>query len=242
MYDGTGMMVDFLQWLDRDVRDDEEDFHLEVLTELKRHPLPNNCTESQLTARIGDFTANHNPLLGRHKLEGEALSRFIIKSLPESLEQSKAAFLSELKRDKAWAADYHAVLERCAELIRQVHRKTEPVPTLGLFGVNGIAYAPPPDNRRPPAMLTKEKENNPTGRLPRNRLPDGQMCASGTCPFKHKGDCWRDPRKKVTLPSAMSEATRTTIKEARAENAKRLKVTAQPCQGCHISTDIRLMH
>eukprot|EP00962_Isochrysis_galbana_P004600 scaffold1252_cov124-Isochrysis_galbana.AAC.3 len=60
--------------------------------------------------------ANHNPLLGRHKLEGEALSRFIIKSLPESLEQSKAAFLSELKRDKrqglgAWAADYHAVLE-----------------------------------------------------------------------------------------------------------------------------------
>jgi hypothetical protein len=103
MYDGTGMMVDFLQWLDRDVRDDEEDFHLEVLTELKRHPLPNNCTESQLTARIGDFTANHNPLLGRHKLEGEALSRFIIKSLPESLEQSKAAFLSELKRDKAWA-------------------------------------------------------------------------------------------------------------------------------------------
>eukprot|EP00962_Isochrysis_galbana_P010083 scaffold2797_cov112-Isochrysis_galbana.AAC.1 len=94
--------------------------------------------------------------------------------------------------------------------------------------VNGIAYVPP-DNRRPPALLTKENENNPTGRLPRNRLPDGQMCASGTCPFKHKGDCWRDPRKKVTLPSAMSEATRTTIKEARAENAKRLKVTAQPC-------------
>jgi hypothetical protein len=34
MYDGTEMMVDFLNWLDRDVRDDEADFHLEVLTEL----------------------------------------------------------------------------------------------------------------------------------------------------------------------------------------------------------------
>jgi hypothetical protein len=115
MYDGTGMMIDFLKWLDRDVRDDEEDFYLEVLTELKRHPLLSNCTEAQLTARICDFTANHNPLLGRYKLEGEALSRFIIKSLTDSLEQSKAALLSELKRDKAWAADYHAVLERCAE-------------------------------------------------------------------------------------------------------------------------------
>jgi len=32
------MMVDFLQWLDRDVRDDEEDFHLEVVTELNQAP------------------------------------------------------------------------------------------------------------------------------------------------------------------------------------------------------------
>jgi hypothetical protein len=148
MYDGTGMMIDFLKWLDRDVRDDEEDYHLEVLTELKRHPLPSNGTEAQLTAWSGDFTANHNPLLGRHKLEGEALSRCIIKSLPDSLEQSKAALLSELKRDKAWAADYHAVLERCAELVRQVHHKTKPTPTLGLFGIDGIAYNPPSDARR----------------------------------------------------------------------------------------------
>jgi len=106
MFDGVGMMKDFLHWLNRDIYDDESDFHLECLVQMRAHPLPADCTESQLTGRVAQVTANLNPYLGTHALKGLELSRFIINSLPKSLSQTQLALLRRLKTDPASCANY----------------------------------------------------------------------------------------------------------------------------------------
>mmetsp|Transcript_29502 Transcript_29502/g.93913 ORF Transcript_29502/g.93913 Transcript_29502/m.93913 type:complete len:215 (-) Transcript_29502:179-823(-) len=113
MFDGVGMMKDFLHWLNRDIYDDESDFHLECLVQMRAHPLPADCTESQLTGRVAQVTANLNPYLGTHALKGLELSRFIINSLPKSLSQTQLALLRRLKTDPASCANYQDILSEC---------------------------------------------------------------------------------------------------------------------------------
>ena len=38
------------------------------------------------------------------------------------------------------------------------------------------------------------------GAVADNRLPEGQTCGEGTCPFKHEGKCWRAPWYAGPLP------------------------------------------
>lgn len=199
---------------------------------LTRCPLPADCTESQLTGRVAQVTANLNPYLGTYALKGLELSRFIINSLPKSLSQTQLALLRRLKTDPASCANYQDILSECCEAIRLTRDKSIPVPVLGVFGANGIAYTPPKkDKPKPPivgaagdagdakdsAKGKKEKEKEgggsrkggggdrrDSGRTTRNKLPPGEKCATGTCEYKHTGVCWRDPRVEVTFPATMS--------------------------------------
>jgi hypothetical protein len=155
MFDGVGMMKDFLQWVNRDIYDDESDFHLECLVQMRAHPLPADCTESQPTSWVAQVTANLNPYLGTYALKGLELSRFIINSLPKSLSQTHLALLRRLKTDPASCANYLDILSECCEAIRLTRDKSIPVLVLGVFGANGIAYTPPKkDKAKPPVMGT----------------------------------------------------------------------------------------
>jgi len=126
------------------------------------------------------------------------------------------------------------------------------VPALGVFGVNGVAYAPPGKPATVGAALNKrpDKRNDKKGDTLNSRpahqdgprparqdgsyrhpsmLPKGTLCASGTCEFKHNGLCWRDPEVGVTLPKTMSAEIWSRIETARQENAKKKNITCQPC-------------
>lgn len=98
-------------------------------------------------------------------------------------------------------------------------------PVLGVFGVGGGIYTPPTalpivggvDGGRRAKWSEKQK------------LPDGQTCAAGTCPYSHQGVCFRDPRVAVELPPFFKESSRLDIVKYRLENAKKLGVTPKPC-------------
>jgi hypothetical protein len=231
MHDGVGIMQEFLTWLNRDQYDDESDFHVNCLLQMHEHPLPEGCTEAQLTARVAHLTAKLNPYLGKFALQGAELSRFIINQMPFSLAQFKAAKLAAIKEDAALAADYQKVLRQCCETIRLTRDHSAPPPVLGVFGVNGVPYTPSPTQKKVKLALTaqeresKKGERNERGkgvvrdvrkRFARNKLPPGEKCASGTCEYKHGGVCWRNPREKVTLPTNMSDKVKEVIKAERA--------------------------
>jgi len=143
LYNGGDMMREFIQWLKKDVRPDEVEFHQDVIAEMRKHPLPDNATEEQLSERIAEMLSKHNSMLGDQAYEGAKLSTFIVKQLPESLVESRAAMLAKISKNRLYADDPDEVLEDCCDLLRNVHKRANGVPALGCFGVDGIAYVPP---------------------------------------------------------------------------------------------------
>ena len=210
--------------------------------------LGDNCTCDQYAQRIDSFKNEHNKYLGARAYKGERLSQFYIGQLPKNLDAAKVAFVISLNagiEGQGWE-DTNFVYDRCFEMVAQIHRPTEAIPTLALVSAAGeliLPVAPGGGGGGKRDRDTREKKGDyrgdgrgrarggagrPGGRggtriVP---FPPGQLCKQKTCNLDH-GDmeCYRHPGCRGPMKVRVPE-TCLKIMEAREDNSKKLGI---PC-------------
>ena len=220
--------------------------------EIRDTKLPDNVSPQQFADVMVEFN-EINELIDQ-PYTGAAYSKLVIGIIPENLEADERALKREL--NTAGLANHTDVVQKVKKLIASAHKPdAQPMMKMTVAAhekmmkdmkaasekaakeaaKNAVAFNFANNNSNQNGTGDKRGKGNGKPKSSASRLPDGQTCSSGTCNFNHDkkkpgADCFRDPRKKVTLPQEVydDEKQRGRIEADRKTQATRLKVNAQP--------------
>ena len=240
-HDGVAMWAEIVKLLDEAVPYDEVKIHENKVKAIVADRLSDGCHPQDYTDKVNTIIRDHNKYLAM-KYDGANLSRLFLELLPDRVRPLRLVLERELETSVVAGkkmADSDYVLKQCELLVRKDRNpEAEASTSYGLVvytgGKNSTAAAAKVDENGPSRRRRKAAAKSTASMLCK-MLPEGKKCKSGTCPYDHDvtkpgAPCFRDPRVGgAFLPKGMSDQNITRIKQARADNAKRLGVKCEPC-------------
>jgi len=250
VYDGFAMYNEIRALRNKKLSKVSRDEVKALQKKLDSNPLKDGHSVDAFNTRIEIFTRDINPYLDA-PLTGEALGEWIVEQMSSGLTDAGLSLMRDLHRSSK-LDDQQEVITECQTIV-DAHAsitKTKPLPIAAaidgglsntkltkllrsddvsaLAAVLGSSANITVEQRsKVAARMLALANRQPGGGTARRtgQMPDGNQCESGTCRFKHRGPCYRDPRVLVAPQAVFDKPEQLArIEGDRKLNADKMKM------------------